>query len=101
MFSWLVNHKQNKVLKNYLISKKKDKMLFRSITNLTSTVMLRTVMSKFKPFGVRPMASISEAMLNQLKATHGKPITCKAAVAWEPKTPLDVTEIQVCNALTS
>jgi len=41
------------------------------------------------------MASISEAMLNQLKATHGKPITCKAAVAWEPKTPLDVTDIQV------
>ena len=70
-------------------------MLFRSISNLTSTAMLRTVMSKFKPLGVRPMASISEAMLNQLKATHGKPITCKAAVAWEPKTPLDVTDIQV------
>ena len=77
-------------------------MLFRSISNLTSTAMLRTVMSKFKPLGVRPMASISEAMLNQLKATHGKPITCKAAVAWEPKTPLDVTDIQVyCFADTT
>ena len=89
-----MHHKQNKVLKNY-IYEKKDNMLFRSITNLKPIAMLRTVMSKFKPFGVRPMASISEAMLNQLKATHGKPITCKAAVAWEPKTPLDVTEIQV------
>ena len=96
-----MHHKQNKVLKNY-ISEKKDNMLFRSITNLKPTAMLRTVMSKFKPFGVRPMASISEAMLNQLKATHGKPITCKAAVAWEPKTPLDVTDIQVyCFADTS
>ena len=28
-------------------------------------------------------------------ATNGKVITCKAAVAWEPKKPLDVTDIQV------
>ena len=41
------------------------------------------------------MSSIPEAMLNQLKATNGKPITCKAAVAWKPNTPLDVTDIQV------
>ena len=41
------------------------------------------------------MASVSESMLNQLRATNGKPITCKAAVAWKPKTPLDVTDIQV------
>merc|ERR1712241_904509 len=44
----------------------------------------------------RPSAmNLPSSMLNQLKATHGKPITCKAAGAWEPKTPLDVTEIQV------
>merc|ERR1712156_1211839 len=63
--------------------------------NLTSTAMLRTVMSKFKPFGVRPMASISEAMLDQLKSTNGQVITCKAAVAWEAKKPLDITDVQI------
>ena len=42
------------------------------------------------------MASVVPAsVLNQLKATNGKSITCKAAVAWEPKTPLDITDIQV------
>lgn len=30
-----------------------------------------------------------------MKKTNGKVITCKAAVAWAPKTPLDVTDIQV------
>ena len=69
-------------------------MLFRSFTNFKST-MLRTAMSKFNQLGVRKMASVSESMLNQLRATNGKPITCKAAVAWKPKTPLDVTDIQV------
>ena len=31
----------------------------------------------------------------QLQATQGQTITCKAAVAWEAKKPLDVTDIQV------
>ena len=57
--------------------------------------MLRSVVSKLRPLNSRPMSSIPEAMLNQLKATNGKPITCKAAVAWKPNTPLDVTDIQV------
>jgi hypothetical protein len=38
---------------------------------------------------------VPAALMNQLKATNGKSITCKAAVAWEPKKPLDVTDIQV------
>ena len=29
------------------------------------------------------------------KATEGKTITCKAAVAWEPNQPLDVTDVEV------
>ena len=53
------------------------------------------MVSKLRPLNSRPMSSIPEAMLNQLKATNGKPITCKAAVAWKPNTPLDVTDIQV------
>ena len=75
-------------------------MLFRSFTNFKST-MLRTAMSKFNQLGVRKMASVSESMLNQLRATNGKPITCKAAVAWKPKTPLDVTDIQVRYCIRS
>jgi len=38
---------------------------------------------------------VPESLLQQFKATEGKPITCKAAVAWEAKKPLDVTDIQV------
>ena len=34
-------------------------------------------------------------MMDALKATNGQTITCKAAVAWEAKKPLDVTDIQV------
>ena len=42
------------------------------------------------------MASVAPAaLMNQLKATNGKSITCKAAVAWKAKAPLDITEIQV------
>jgi len=33
--------------------------------------------------------------MESFKATQGKTITCKAAVAWEPKKPLDVTDIQI------
>jgi hypothetical protein len=31
--------------------------------------------------------------IESLLATNGKTITCKAAVAWEAKKPLDITEI--------
>jgi Zn-dependent alcohol dehydrogenase len=31
--------------------------------------------------------------LEDLKSTNGKVITCKAAVAWEAKKPMDVCEI--------
>jgi len=33
--------------------------------------------------------------LDHLKSTNGRVITCKAAVAWEAKKPLDITDIQV------
>lgn len=33
--------------------------------------------------------------MDDLKKTNGQVITCKAAVAWEAKKPLDVTDIQV------
>ena len=46
--------------------------------------------NKFKMSEVIP-----QELLNQLKATNGQVITCKAAVAWEPKKPLDITDIQV------
>jgi Zn-dependent alcohol dehydrogenase len=39
--------------------------------------------------------NISPDVLNDLKATNGQVITCKAAVAWEAKKPLDITDIQV------
>jgi len=38
---------------------------------------------------------MSSAMMEAFKKTAGKPITCKAAVAWEAKKPLDITDIQV------
>merc|ERR1711892_159860 len=38
---------------------------------------------------------MSSAMMDALKATQGQTITCKAAVAWEAKKPLDITDIQV------
>ena len=38
---------------------------------------------------------MSTAFLDSLKATNGQTITCKAAVAWEAKKPLVVTDIQV------
>jgi len=37
----------------------------------------------------------TSALIDSLKVTAGQTITCKAAVAWEAKTPLDVTDIQV------
>ena len=39
--------------------------------------------------------NMSSAVIESLRATNGKTITCKAAVAWEAKKPLDVTDIQV------
>ena len=41
--------------------------------------------------------NIPQDVLNQLKATNGQVITCKAAVAWEAKKPLDITDIQVSD----
>ena len=40
-------------------------------------------------------SNVPQDVLNALKATNGKVITCKAAVAWEAKKPLDITDIQV------
>lgn len=42
--------------------------------------------------------AVPQSLLQQFKATEGKPITCKAAVAWEAKKPLDVTDVQVCTS---
>merc|ERR1719357_83012 len=39
--------------------------------------------------------NMSTALIESFKATAGKTITCKAAVAWEPKKPLDITDIQI------
>merc|ERR1711970_1619990 len=41
------------------------------------------------------MGTMAATMIEEFKATAGKVINCKAAVAWEPKKPLDITEIQV------
>ena len=35
------------------------------------------------------------AFIKSLWDTNGKTITCKAAVAWEAKKPLDIVDIQV------
>jgi len=37
----------------------------------------------------------SQNTIADLKKTNGQVIRCKAAIAWEPKKPLDVTEIEV------
>ena len=39
--------------------------------------------------------NMSTAFIDSLRATSGKTITCKAAVAWEAKKPLDIADIQV------
>merc|ERR1711892_1128357 len=41
------------------------------------------------------LPNMAATMLEEFKATQGKTITCKAAVAWEAKKPLDVTDIQI------
>lgn len=38
---------------------------------------------------------MDQGYLDELKKTNGQTITCKAAVAWEAKKPLDVTDVQV------
>ena len=38
---------------------------------------------------------LPESLRAQFESTQGKVIKCKAAVAWEAKKPLDVTEIEV------
>lgn len=40
-------------------------------------------------------ATTPQNVLDHLKSTNGRVITCKAAVAWEAKKPLDITDIQV------
>ena len=56
----------------------------------------RRLLSSSSALIKRNMATVVPAtLMNQLKATNGKSITCKAAVAWKPKAPLDVTDIQV------
>ena len=45
------------------------------------------------------MATLNAQIMNQLTATNGKVITCKAAVAWKAKEPLDITDIQVIMIL--
>jgi len=41
------------------------------------------------------MSSTNTLNIGALLATSGQTITCKAAVAWEAKKPLDITDIQV------
>lgn len=41
------------------------------------------------------MEKMLGTQLDELAKTNGQVITCKAAVAWEPKKPLDVTDVQV------
>ena len=42
------------------------------------------------------MATVApQSLLAEFEKTQGKVITCKAAVAWEAKTPLDVTDVQI------
>merc|ERR1712212_50275 len=48
--------------------------------------------SSIKRTAVRRMSS---SMMESFRASTGKVIDCKAAVAWEPKKPLDITTIQV------
>ena len=43
---------------------------------------------------------MESSLLNSFKETQGKTITCKAAVAWEAKKPLDYTDIQVAAPKT-
>ena len=42
---------------------------------------------------VDPATFLDGTYLEDLKKTNGKPIHCKAAVAWEAKKPLDVCVI--------
>ena len=44
---------------------------------------------------ISPNSYLDPNYLEDLKKTNGQVITCKAAVAWEAKKPLDVCEIQV------
>lgn len=43
------------------------------------------------------LSQLPKALREDLLSSQGKTISCKAAVAWEPKKPLDVTEIQVAT----
>ena len=41
--------------------------------------------------------AVPQKMLDEFAVTAGKTITCKAAVAWEAKKPLDITDILVSS----
>ncbi len=56
---------------------------------------LKSGESKFKM-----SQSIPSELLAKLTATNGKVIVCKAAVAWEAKKPLDITDIEVKSCPT-
>lgn len=43
------------------------------------------------------LSKLPDSVQTDLLSTQGKIITCKAAVAWEAKKPLEVTEIQVAT----
>ena len=49
----------------------------------------------FRQYCVPATSPDFSSLLAEFKSTAGKPITCKAAVAWEAKKPLDITDIQV------
>ena len=49
----------------------------------------------FRQYCVPATSPDFSSLLAEFKSTAGKPITCKAAVAWEAKKPLDITDIQI------
>ena len=63
---------------------------------MASTLLLNRVKLAGPTILRRAMSAIvPESVLNEFKKTQGQVITCKAAVAWEAKKPLDVTDIQI------
>ena len=54
----------------------------------------RSAMASNQQFCVPETSPDFSALLADFKSTAGKTIKCKAAVAWEAKKPLDITEIE-------
>jgi hypothetical protein len=69
----------------------------RSSHVLASSQYLVLLRSRFSTSAIVAMSSSPDfsVLLAEFKSTAGKTITCKAAVAWEAKKPLDVTDVQV------